>query len=157
MYNNQKPNRTNGQRKPKGNYNRIIKQKFPLKFTDESYVDEARKIIEIFKEENFEIFYNKSKKEKLTNTQLRNLLAMTNSVYAEAQKKGFDSVKGDIAYLKIHFIYQSGRNIAVKAFVELAQPIKVIEELKNLKDLQRFCRYMEALVAYFKYRGGSEN
>lgn len=44
MYNNQKSNRINGQRKPKGNYNRIIKQKFPLKFTDESYVDEARKI-----------------------------------------------------------------------------------------------------------------
>lgn len=152
MYNNQKSNRINGQRKPKGNYNRIIKQKFPLKFTDESYVDEARKIIGIFKEEKFKV-----NKNILTNTQLRNLLAMTNSVYAEAQKKGFDSVKGDIAYLKIHFIYQSGRNIAVKAFVELAQLIKVIEELKNLKDLQRFCHYMEALVAYFKYCGGSEN
>ena len=78
MYNNQKSRRTYSQEKNKGNYDKVIKQKFPLKFTDESYVDEARKIIEIFKGENFEIFYNKRKKERLTNTQLRNLLAMTN-------------------------------------------------------------------------------
>ncbi|MEI2413729.1 hypothetical protein V8V50_06210 [Ligilactobacillus salivarius] len=62
MYNNQKSRRTYSQEKNKGNYDKVIKQKFPLKFTDESYVDEARKIIEIFEGENFEIFYNKRKK-----------------------------------------------------------------------------------------------
>ena len=154
MYNNQKSNRINGQRKPKGNYNRIIKQKFPLKFTDESYVDEARKIIGIFKEEKFKV-----NKNILTNTQLRNLLAMTSAVYDEARNNGFDSVNEKIAYLKVQFIYQSGRNTAVKAFIEVAQLVELVDmirDFKELDDLLRFCHYMEALIAYFKYYGGSD-
>ena len=39
MYNNQKSRRTYSQEKNKGNYDKVIKQKFPLKFTDESYVN----------------------------------------------------------------------------------------------------------------------
>ncbi|OQQ80699.1 type III-A CRISPR-associated protein Csm2 [Ligilactobacillus salivarius] len=159
MYNNQKSRRTYSQEKNKGNYDKVIKQKFPLKFTDESYVDEARKIIEIFKGENFEIFYNKRKKERLTNTQLRNLLAMTSAVYDEARNNGFDHVNEKIAYLKVQFIYQSGRNLAVKVFVEVAQLVELVDKIRDLKkmdDLLRFCHYMEALIAYFKYYGGAD-
>ena len=35
----------------------------------------------------------------------------------------------------------------------------ILEALKEIKDretLQRFCRYMEALVAYFKFYGGKD-
>ena len=55
-------------RKPQGNYDKIVNQKFSLKFTDESYVNEAKDVIEIFKEENFKV-----NRDTLTNTQLRNL------------------------------------------------------------------------------------
>ena len=158
MYNNQKSRRTYSQEKNKGNYDKVIKQKFFLKFTDESYVDEAKEIVEIFKKENFEISY-KRRKEKLTNTQLRNLLAMTSAVYDKARNNGFDHVNEKIAYLKVQFIYQSGRNLAVKAFVEVAQLVGLVDKIRDLKkmdDLLRFCHYMEALIAYFKYYGGAD-
>ena len=158
MYNNQKSRRTYSQEKNKGNYDKVIKQKFFLKFTDESYVDEAKEIVEIFKKENFEISY-KRRKEKLTNTQLRNLLAMTSADYDKARKNGFDHVNEKIAYLKVQFIYQSGRNLAVKAFVEVAQLVELVDKIRDLKkmdDLLRFCHYMEALIAYFKYYGGAD-
>lgn len=158
MYNNQKLRRTYSQEKNKGNYDKVIKQKFFLKFTDESYVDEAKEIVEIFKKENFEISY-KRRKEKLTNTQLRNLLAMTSAVYDKARNNGFDHVNEKIAYLKVQFIYQSGRNLAVKAFVEVAQLVELVDKIRDLKkmdDLLRFCHYMEALIAYFKYYGGAD-
>lgn len=50
-------------RKPQGNYDKIVNQKFSLKFTDESYVNEAKDVIEIFKEENFKV-----NRDTLTNT-----------------------------------------------------------------------------------------
>ena len=118
------------------------------------YVNEAKDVIEIFKEENFKV-----NRDTLTNTQLRNLLAMTSAVYDEARNNGFDSVNEKIAYLKVQFIYQSGRNTAVKAFVEVAQLVELVDmirDFKELDDLLRFCHYMEALVAYFKYYGGSD-
>lgn len=145
MYNN---------RKPQGNYDKIVNQKFSLKFTDESYVNEAKDVIEIFKEENFKV-----NRDTLTNTQLRNLLAMTSAVYDEARNNGFDHVNEKIAYLKVQFIYQSGRNLAVKAFVEVAQLVELVDKIRDLKkmdDLLRFCHYMEALIAYFKYYGGAD-
>ena len=95
----------------------------------------------------------------MTNTQLRNLLAMTSAVYDEARNNGFDSVNEKIAYLKVQFIYQSGRNTAVKAFIEVAQLVELVDmirDFKELDDLLRFCHYMEALIAYFKYYGGSD-
>lgn len=141
-------------RKPQGNYDKIVNQKFSLKFTDESYVNEAKDVIEIFKEENFKV-----NRDTLTNTQLRNLLAMTSAVYDEARNNGFDSVNEKIAYLKVQFIYQSERNTAVKAFIEVAQLVELVDmirDFKELDDLLRFCHYMEALIAYFKYYGGSD-
>lgn len=141
-------------RKPQGNYDKIVNQKFSLKFTDESYVNEAKDVIEIFKEENFKV-----NRDTLTNTQLRNLLAMTSAVYDETRNNGFDSVNEKIAYLKVQFIYQSGRNTAVKAFIEVAQLVELVDmirDFKELDDLLRFCHYMEALIAYFKYYGGSD-
>ena len=120
----------------------------------EEQIFSKERAIEIFKEENFKV-----NRDTLTNTQLRNLLAMTSAVYDEARNNGFDSVNEKIAYLKVQFIYQSGRNTAVKAFIEVAQLVELVDmirDFKELDDLLRFCHYMEALIAYFKYYGGSD-
>nr|WP_307955284.1 type III-A CRISPR-associated protein Csm2 [Streptococcus uberis] len=34
--------------------------------------------------------------------------------------------------------------------------LEALKEINDIKSLQRFCRYMEALVAYFKYEGGKD-
>ena len=49
-----------------------------------------------------------------------------------------------------------GREIAVKDLVEKAQILEALKEIKDRETLQRFCRYMEALVAYFKFYGGKD-
>lgn len=144
------------------NFDKIVNQTFNKTFTDKTYVDEAKKVIEIFKAEHFTITYQvgkKTKSENLTNTQIRNILAMTSSVYDEANNNGFEHVVDRLAYLKVQLIYQSGRNKAVEAFVKVASLIELLDminDFSDIKDLLRFCRYMEALVAYFKYYGGKD-
>lgn len=147
---------------PSGNYDQIVSQTFNLQFTDQSYVEESEKVIKIFASEHFEVTKSVGRrlsKVKLTNSQLRHILAMTSSIYDEANNNGIEQVADRLAYLKVQLIYQSGRNLAVKAFVEVSSLIDLIDMVngfQELKDLLRLCRYMEALVAYFKYYGGQD-
>ncbi|WP_279367981.1 type III-A CRISPR-associated protein Csm2 [Ligilactobacillus salivarius] len=39
---------------------------------------------------------------------------------------------------------------------QLVELVDMIRDFKELDDLLRFCHYMEALIAYFKYYGGSD-
>jgi len=59
----------------------------------------------------------------------------------------------------VQFVYQAGREFSVKNLVEEADILRALQEvqqMKNKETLQRFCRYMEALVAYFKFYGGKD-
>ncbi len=60
------------------------------------------------------------------------------------------------AILKLERNTQAGREIAVKDLIEKAQILEALKEIKDRETLQRFCRYMEALVAYFKFYGGKD-
>lgn len=125
-----------------------------IKFKDSTYVDEAKIVISELKKVNFRV-----SGDTLTTSQLRNLLSFTSSIYDEARNQGIESVLDRIAYLRVQFIYQSGRNAAVKKLVDLAQIdtiIRVIQQNKDENYLMRLCHYMEALVAFFKYYGGKE-
>lgn len=125
-----------------------------IKFKNSTYVDEAKIVISELKKVNFRV-----SGDTLTTSQLRNLLSFTSSIYDEARNQGIESVLDRIAYLRVQFIYQSGRNAAVRKLVDLAQIdtiIRVIQQNKDEKYLMRLCHYMEALVAFFKYYGGKE-
>lgn len=134
--------------------NKVNFNKPEIKFKESTYVDEADLVIKELKKVNFKVG-----RDTLTTTQLRNLLSLTSSIYDEARNQGIESVLDRVAYLRIQFIYQSGRNQAVKALVELAKIdtiLRVIQYKKSEKHLIRLCHYMEALVAFFKYYGGKE-
>ncbi|WP_244054469.1 type III-A CRISPR-associated protein Csm2 [Ligilactobacillus pabuli] len=125
-----------------------------MSFTEESYVSEAEKVILSLKENNF-----KHGRDVLTTSQIRNLLSLTSSILNDLVFKEFEQVMDKLSYLRIQFVYQSGRNGAVKDLVETAQILKILENVQAKKDketLIRFCHYMEALVAYFKYYGGKD-
>ena len=125
-----------------------------IKFKNSTYVDEAKIVISELKKVNFRV-----SGDTLTTSQLRNLLSFTISIYDEARNQGIESVLDRIAYLRVQFIYQSGRNAAVRKLVDLTQIdtiIRVIQQNKDEKYLMRLCHYMEALVAFFKYYGGKE-
>lgn len=122
--------------------------------TDENYVDIAEKAIlklerNTRNRKNPDAFF-------LTTSKLRNLLSLTSTLFDESKVKEYDALLDRIAYLRVQFFYQAGREIAVKDLVEKAQILDALKEIEDRETLQRFCRYMEALVAYFKFYGGKD-
>ena len=137
--------------------------------TDENYVDIAEKAIlklerNTRNRKNPDAFF-------LTTSKLRNLLSLTSAasdvykrqllsltstLFDESKVKEYDALLDRIAYLRVQFVYQAGREIAVKDLIEKAQILEALKEIKDRETLQRFCRYMEALVAYFKFYGGKD-
>ena len=94
---------------------------------------------------------------KLTSTQIRNLAALTSNLFDESKTKNdIKELREKISYLRIQFVYQSGREPAVEDFVKKAGLLEALTEIQDIPSLQRFCRYMEALIAYFKFNGGRD-
>ena len=122
--------------------------------TDENYVDKAERAISLLEKDNKGNYL-------LTTSQIRNLLSLCSSLYDRSK----DELINDVSYLRVQFVYQSGRNsvrvnrqtfFPVKDLVEKGQILEALKEVKDRETLQRFCRYMEALVAYFKFYGGKD-
>ena len=122
-----------------------------------TYVERAEKtIIECRKATD-----KRGKVEMITTSQIRNLLAMTADIYNQVMLSMSDTlseeVKGRLAYLKIRFIYEMGRDGKMKTFGEQAGILRAIDEIGNSKQkFILFNRYMEALVAYHKFYGGKD-
>ena len=119
------------------------------KILEDGYVQWAKKVI---------VQVNPAKS-KLTMTQIRNLLSLTSQLYDDSRSRTYEQMADDIAYLRIQFVYRAGKEAAVKNFVKQARildTLQYVEENKDIKVLRKFCRYMEALVAYFKFEGGRE-
>ena len=101
------------------------------------------------------------RKELLTTSKIRKLLAILSEIYTDARHDGkkelSDEIKSRIQYFKMRFVYEAGREKTVKAFWEAAQIEKQIDKIGNSKkELILFCHYMEALVAYRKFLGGKD-
>lgn len=117
--------------------------------TDENYVDKAERVIKGLDKDRAGRYF-------LTTSKIRNLLSLTSSLYDESNVKAFEELSDKFAYLRVQFVYQAGRERAVKGLVEKAQILDILKEVKDTASLQRFCRYMEALVACFKFYGGKD-
>ena len=122
-----------------------------------TYVARAEKAIN----ECRKIKNRNGKVEMITTSQIRNLLAMTADIYNQVMLSMSDTlsedIKGRIAYLKLRFIYEMGRDDKMKAFAQQAEILKAIDEIGNSKQkFILFNRYMEALVAYHKFYGGKD-
>jgi len=136
------------------NQNHATSKKLTILFTDDTYVNEAEAVIQEMKQTNF-----RESRDTLTMSQLRNLSSLTSNIYDEVQNNDVSQVSDKLAYLRVQFVYQSGRNAAIKKLVELADILGILKTIQAKNDrstIIRFCRYMEALVAYFKYYGGQD-
>ena len=136
------------------NQNQVASKKLTILFTDDTYVNEAEAVIQEMKQTNF-----RESRDTLTMSQLRNLSSLTSNIYDEVQNNDVSQVSDKLAYLRVQFVYQSGRNAAIKKLVELADILGILKTIQAKNDrstIIRFCRYMEALVAYFKYYGGQD-
>jgi len=97
----------------------------------------------------------------LTTSQIRKQLAMTAELFARAQAEQHDvlsdEIQSQIEYLRVQFVYQAGRDKCVKQFVEKAEIMKILNDIKGCRqNFLTFCRYMEALVAYRKFYGNED-
>ena len=119
--------------------------------TDNNYVDKAEKVIKSL---------NRNKRDPklflLTTSKIRNLLSLTSTLFDESKVREYKDLADKIAYLRVQFVYQSGRETSVKDLVKKAEILDILKEINNKESLQRFCRYMEALVAYFRFYGGKD-
>ena len=164
-YEKNRNNRTNGRNqfqnnRSKGSYSsQSNKQEFfkldPPILTDD-YVDKADLVIHTLDSDKKQLNNGKIKF-KLTSTQIRNLAALTSNLFDESKTKNdIEELREKISYLRIQFVYQSGREPAVEDFVKKAGLLEALTEIQDIPSLQRFCRYMEALIAYFKFNGGRD-
>lgn len=64
---------------------------------------------------------------------------------------------GRIQYLKVRMIYEAGRDESVKEFLRISQLIGCVDKSgTSRKNYLLITRYMEALVAFRKFRGDDE-
>ena len=119
--------------------------------TDNNYVDKAEQVIKSL---------NRNKRDSklflLTTSKIRNLLNLTSTLFDESKVREYKDLADKIAYLRVQFVYQSGRETSVKDLVNKAEILDILKEINNKESLQRFFRYMEALVAYFRFYGGKD-
>lgn len=120
-----------------------------MKLTKDNYVKLAEKAI-------LNLKAKKDRKGVVTTSKIRNLLAMAADIYNEVINSQSEvlseEIKGQINYMKIRFVYESGRETTVKNFVEQAEILAHIDEIGDSREQYiLFNRYMEALVAYRKF------
>ena len=105
----------------------------------------------------------KKQKKPITTTKIRGILDLINKIFNRvmynAENQLSENQLADIAYLKIKLAYECGRDIVVKDFVEktfLMNPIDEIVKSGNKNQFLLYARYVESLVAYFKYYDGKD-
>ena len=115
-----------------------------IRFKDETYVDEAEKVINKIKN------YKCKKEDRVTTSKLRKLLALTSEIYDELRANGIDAVMDKIVYLQIQFVYQGGRYKGMKNFIEQAQLIEILKKIQQSKDPKDFvpiCNPLKATIS----------
>ncbi len=122
------------------------------------YVDKAEKAIKELSSKT-----NKSGRPIpiVTTSKIRNLLAMVSDIYNDVNnnkdEKLSNVIVGRIAYMKLRFYYEAGREASVKSLLETAKVFDIINEIGNSRsNYILFSRYMEALVAFRKFYGGKD-
>ena len=133
-----------------------------MEFLNETtYVDQAEKVIDDLKAP-----YEKNGKtihpQLVTTSKIRNILSMAADLYDNVLQNRNNELSADIVsrieYLSVRMIYESGRETLVKSFVTRAHLDEYAKMIGNdKKKYILFYRYLEALVAFHKFKGGKDN
>lgn len=101
-----------------------------------------------------------AKRRQISTSKLRKLLEPINTLYTQvhhdSSMKLSERVIEELEYIKVRFAYESGREPAVKTFVNKSHLEKMLDKVienGDKKSFIYFCRYFEALVAYAKFHG----
>lgn len=129
-----------------------------VRINEENYVDQAEQTILHLQQEHER---SGKRKEMVTTSKLRSILAMAADIYNqilnESGEKLSTEICGRISYLRVRVIYECGREIKVKEFVNQAGLLEILSDIKgSRKNYLLFHKYMEALVAFHRFYGGKE-
>lgn len=141
--------------------------------TRENYVSEAENVWKTIntynkdldkKVEEKKIKFYQAQKEKIeiTTSKIRTILSLNTTIYNDVMLNKEENlsldIRDNIQYLKVRLLYESGRDIQVSDFVEVAQLLEEIDHIGDKKEKYlTFSRYLESLVAYHRYFGGRDN
>lgn len=98
---------------------------------------------------------------KLTTSKIRNILSMLSEIYklvvvSDSKQLNANNIS-QIQYFKVRCLYESGRYVEVKDFINKSNLISLIDSIgDNKKRFENFYHYFEALVAYHRYLGGKD-
>ena len=134
-----------------------------MEFLDEkTYVDQAEKVLDALTQPYTDNNGKTRTPSLVTTSKIRNILSMAADLYDSVLQNMEPELNSDlvarIEYLRVRMIYEAGREPKVKSFLEKAKLIEYAKQIGN--DKKRFIlfyRYMEALVAFHKFKGGKEN
>ena len=125
-----------------------------MELTNTNYVDRAEEVILKLKEAG-------RGRIRLTTSQIRNILTITSTIYDNAKRKKGPLDEEElmsVQLLRTKFVYESGRDINVEQFIQIADLINLIKAVGDSREkLILFCKYMEALVAYHRFEGGRDS
>ena len=131
-----------------------------IEFIDENkYVDKAEEIIE-------GLCHKRDDRGNIiplvTTSKIRNILAIAADIYDKMMQSNSDEFGNELAsrieYLRVRMIYEAGRDKSVKAFIYDANLLKYAKTIGNdKKKYQLFYHYLEALIAFHRYKGAKEN
>ena len=107
---------------------------------------------------------------ELKTNQIRKILTAVNilknkvDIYkiANPQAKKLDEeLQMEIEFLRVNITYQIGREKGkenlVREFVEKADLLNMVKDIDgDIKAFEKFCKYVEALVAFHKFYGGQD-
>ncbi len=113
-----------------------------------TYVSQAEEVINSLKDSKGRI--------ALTTNKIRSLLSLVNELYGMARSNTSpqlsEAVKSHIQYVKMHLVYEAGRENTVKDFLKKSGLLDYLDGIGSDREaLMLVCRYTEALVAYHKF------
>ena len=132
-----------------------------MKLTEETYINLAEKVINELSRSKKIVRGREQPIKLITNCKIRNLLAIMMDIKNDILESGTETLTpelaGRIQYLKVRMIYEAGRDESVKEFLRISQLIGCVDKSgTSRKNYMLITRYMEALVAFRKFRGDDE-
>ena len=68
-----------------------------------------------------------------------------------------EELQMEIEFLRVNMSYQAGRDNLVREFIEKADLLNMVKDINgDIKAFEKFCKYVEALVAFHKFYGGQD-
>ena len=127
---------------------------------EKTYVDQAESVLDKLTQK-FEKNGKWITPQIVTTSKIRNILSMAADIYDHVLQNKDDYLSEEIVsrieYLRVRIIYECGREPKVKEFVNAADLLYYIKMIGNdKKKYVLFYHYLEALVAFHKFKGGKD-